>query len=372
MNKRTKHQTHRSPIRVPRRSEMAAPPGTIAVPEGNAGVNANLISFDAEVLKEVRVCDARELQARGQSNKVLWLNVVGLDDRAFLRSLGATLGLHPLVLEDVVSGHQRPKIEDYGDYLYLVLRVPKQSSRFEVEQLNILLGENYVVTLETSAERNLLEPVRERIRNCRGKIRASGAGYLAYAIMDAVVDHYFPIIDATNAQLEAIEEELGGEPRNAVAAELHAIRADLHAQWRTVAATQEALAKLVSGKNYLFPDDVSVHLRDCVDHCAQLLDAIHACRDLSGSLFEMYQAVINNRANESMRVLTVIATIFMPLSFIAGVYGMNFDRDSSPLNMPELGFRYGYPVVVFVMLTIAVVLLVSFWRRGWLGGSEEK
>lgn len=226
------------------------------------------------------------------------------------------------------------------------------------------------MTVQSGIPGDCLEPVRERLRAGRGQVRNRGADYLAYCLVDAVVDHFFPLVEELNARLDQIEESVGTDQETF--AEMHAIRNDLHALWRAVTATREAVGRLARGEAMPITEEVRTHLRDCHDHCAQLLDAVGACRELSTSLMDLHQAMMSNRMGEGMRVLTMIATIFMPMTFIAGVYGMNFDPAASPLNMPELGWRYGYPVALAAMFTVGFGFAWFFRRRGWLSSSPRK
>lgn len=304
-------------------------------------------------------------------NHVAWIDVEGVADAALLKRLGAEFGWHPLALEDMVSLHQRPKAEDFGDYAYVVVYMPSGATGLPLEQLSILFGKGYVATVQGDKDGDCLAPVRRRIMEARGKVRNKGSDYLAYAIVDAVIDHYFPVVERLNARLEQLEQEVLTTRTTSVITEVPAIRSDLHLLWRTLAATREAIDALLGDETTLVAAETHVYFRDCADHCAQLLDAVEACRELSANLLDLHQAIVNNRTGESMRVLTLIATIFMPLSFIAGLYGMNFDWAASPLNMPELHWYWGYPMALGLMFCTVVAFLVFFWRSGWMGSRER-
>lgn len=359
--------TRRHRIRVPKRRELGAPPGTLHTDtRPTTPVRASAFVYDPEGCHHVNVECVEDIAPLRKSGKKVWLNVDGVVDAALLQALGAEFGWHPLALEDVASLHQRPKTEDFGSYVYVVVYMPYGREGLPMEQLSILFGENYVATIQGGAEGDCLEPVRRRMLESRGKARTKDADYLAYAIIDAVVDHYFPLVDRMNTRLERLEQDVLDERAGTVIAEIPAIRSDLHSMWRTLAATREAINLLIGAEIALVSEDTQLYLRDCEDHCAQLLDAVEACRDLSANLLDLNQAIVNNRSSETMRVLTLIATIFMPLSFLAGVYGMNFDREVSPLNMPELGWYAGYPMALGLMACTALGFVAFFWRAGWL------
>lgn len=360
-------QTQRHRIRVPKRTELGAPPGTLHTEvRPTTPVRATALVYDTEGCRDVSLDCVEDIAPLRKSGKKVWINVDGVVDAALLKALGAEFGWHPLALEDVASLHQRPKTEDFGSYAYVVVHMPKGPEGLPLEQLSILFGENYVATIQGGSEGDCLDPVRRRLVEARGKVRTKASDYLAYAIIDAVVDHYFPLVDRMNARLEKLEQDVLDDRASGVITEIPAIRSDLHLMWRTLAATREAINALIGEEQALITPDTALYLRDCEDHCAQLLDAVEACRELSANLLDLNQAIVSNRSGETMRVLTLIATIFMPLSFIAGLYGMNFDREASPLNMPELGWYAGYPMALSLMACTALGFLIFFWRSGWL------
>lgn len=369
--KKTNRQSHRHPIRVPKRSELGASPGTIPTLRPTTAVRATAFVYDADSCREVALTCVEDIGPLRASGKSLWLNVEGVVDGALLKALGAEFSWHPLALEDVVSLHQRPKTDEFDTYAYVVMYMPRGPDGLPLEQLSILFGDKYVATIQGGAEGDCLDPVRRRLSEGRGKVRTRGADYLTYAIIDAVVDNYFPIVDRVNARLEKLEQEVLEDSDATVIAEISAIRGDLHLLWRTLAASREAINAMLGEEQALVRTDTRLYLRDCEDHCAQLLDAVEACRELSANLLDLSQAIVSNRANESMRVLTLIATIFMPLSFVAGVYGMNFDRSASPLNMPELGWYAGYPFALGLMGCTALAMVAFFWRLGWLRSKKR-
>ncbi len=286
-----------------------------------------------------------------------------MGDAETFKEIGDQFGLHPLALEDAVNLRQRAKTEDYDDHAYIVLQMPPEKDEAPFEQVSVFLGADFVITVQEKPG-DCLEAVRHRISNAHGRIRRSGADHLAYTVIDAVIDRYFPLIEQINTRLETLEEQVIRSPDDETVTEIHAIRHELQALRRVLSATREAIGLLARGEYVSVSEETRVFLRDCQDHTAQLLDAIEACRELSANLMDLHLSGVSNRMNEVMKVLTLIATIFIPLSFIAGVYGMNFDRSSSPWNMPELGWSLGYPFALGLMLATAVSFLIFFRRTG--------
>ncbi|MEK7703525.1 MAG: magnesium/cobalt transporter CorA, partial [Myxococcota bacterium] len=307
-----------------------------------------------------------EIAAWRRPGRVLWLDVVGLGDAELVLELGSLFALHSLALEDAVNVHQRPKAEDYGDSVYVVLRMPSLVGSLDLEQVSFFLGTDFVITLQQHAG-DLFGPVRERIRHDKGRVRQHGADYLAYALIDAIVDHYFPILEQYGERLDTLEERILARPEPASVSEVHAIRHELYALRRALWPTRDALAELGRTEATAISHETQLFLRDCHDHAVQLIDMVEACRELAASLMDLYLSGLSQRMNEVMKVLTLIATIFMPLAFVAGLYGMNFDPAASPWNMPELRWPFGYAFALALMASIAGGMLGYFRRKGWLG-----
>lgn len=297
---------------------------------------------------------------------VTWIDVAGLGDAAVIEALGRLLGIHPLALEDVLNVHQRAKVEEYDTGTYMVVRMAElgEGGELALEQLSLFLGSDHVVTFQQWPG-GPLDAIRERLRARGGRVREMGADYLAYALMDAVVDAYFPVVEHCDTALEELEEEILGSPGPGTVARLHGIRHDLLMIRRAVWPMRDAIALLMRESARFAAPETRLHLRDLYDHTVQILDLIEVHRDLIAGLVDIHLTNVSNRMNEVMRVLTVIATIFIPLSFLAGVYGMNFDT-SHPLNMPELRWPYGYLFALGLMALVAGTMLLFFWRRGWL------
>ncbi|MGD8276763.1 MAG: magnesium/cobalt transporter CorA [Gemmatimonadota bacterium] len=296
------------------------------------------------------------------SGHVTWLNVDGLHDTELLRGLGQRAGLHPLIVEDIGSVGQRPKQEEYDGSHYIVLRMLRYDDtnyQVEEEQLSVVVGPDYVLSFQESVG-DSFDPVRERLRQARGQIRSRGADYLAYALMDAVVDEYFTVIEKIGDRLEDLEQDVILDPRQETVRDIHHLKNELLVMRRAVWPLRDLFNTLIRDDSPLFSDVTRVYLRDAYDHAVQVIDNTETMRDLTAGLLDMYLSSVSNRMNETMKVLTIIATIFIPLTFLAGVYGMNFEY------MPELHWPWAYPVVWIIMVAVAVAMFVWFRRKSWL------
>ncbi len=295
---------------------------------------------------------------------VTWIDVDGPPNQRILDQLQQTLGVHPLALEDVIDQGQRPKVERYLDRHFIVVAMITLQDSLEVEQLSVYLDRRYVLTFQGTLPSDSLEPVRERIRNNKGRIRTQGSDYLVYALLDSVVDHYFPVADALDARLADLETAVLKAERPNLMMEVQALKRDLLQFRRVLWPLGEALDTLSRSKDALLTKETRLFLRDCRDHVSQLKDLAEVYRETAETLVETYLSVLSNKTNDVMRFLTLVATVFIPLTFVTGVYGMNFDT-SSPYNMPELKWKYGYPAVLAAMLVIAVGLTRLFLSRRW-------
>jgi magnesium transporter len=269
----------------------------------------------------------------------------------------------------VVNVHQRAKVEEYGDHLYIVLRMVGPGEHLETEQLSLFLGRNFVLTFQERPG-DCFEPVRARLRHSRGRMRDTGADYLAYALIDAIVDAYFPVVDDCGERLEELDEQMSAGHSHDAMAVLHHLRGELMLLRRAIRPLRDELVNLMPDPNALIRPETQFYLRDCYDHTVQLIDLLDTYRELCSDLRDFHLSAVSNRMNEIMKVLTIIATLFMPLSFIAGVYGMNFNT-ALPGNMPELNWPYGYVLSLGLMLLVAGGMVAFFWRRGWLGGNDD-
>lgn len=351
-------------VRRRRRSPtVGAPPGTlIADPEAPKPV----LRFVAYGPEDVVERDIERVAAVGEVLghwPVLWLNVDGLGDAKTIAEIGRVFDLHPLALEDVLNVHQRAKYETYGAHHFVVAQMVTAHDGLESEQVSLFFGSNFVVTFQQRAG-DCFDPVRERIRKDHGRVRAAGADYLVYALLDAIVDAFFPVLEKLGDRLESLEDRVVAQPDRAVIGQIHAAKRDLLTLRRAVWPLRDALNSLLRDATFL-SEETRLHLRDCYDHALRILDVVETEREITSGLLDVYLSSVSNRMNEIMKVLTIIATVFIPLSFIAGIYGMNFNPDASPWNMPELNWRWGYPFVLGLMTVVAVGLWVYCLRKGW-------
>jgi magnesium transporter len=343
-----------------------ARPDALRIPPQSPPPSIALLRYSAERVEE-RVLDGVDHLAIPveRPGVVEWIDVQGMGDESAMRKLGERLGLHPLALADIVNVPQRPKVEDYEGRLLIIARMAQLDERGEVffEQVSLVLGPGWLLTVQEDPG-DVFDPVRERIRAAAGPIRRMGSDYLAYALIDAVVDAYYAVIERIGEEVDALEDLVLGRPDPSIVRRIHGLRRTLltlhRIQWRQ----RDALATLIRDEKSCLSPAVLPFLRDAHDHCVQLLDVTETTRELVTSLMEIYVSVVGNRMNEIMKTLTVIATIFIPLTFVVGVYGMNFDY------LPELHWRYGYLGVWGVMMGIALGLLGWFRWRGWLGSSH--
>lgn len=366
-------------VRKPRTRRRVPPgmsPGTLlSHPEAPRPV-IQVLAFGPEDTAEQILDEPWQVQNFLDRWPVVWIRVVGLGDAEIIRTFGELFALHRLALEDILDLHQRPKAEEYRQYLFMVAEIPRLGERFETNQFSLFLGPGFVLSFEEQAEA-CLAPVCDRIRAKRGRVRDSGADYLAYALLDAIVDSYFPLLEEYGERLETLENEVINRPRAAEVTEIHEVKRNLLRMRRAMWPQRDALSVLLRDTTPLISAETRVHLRDCYDHTVQIIDLLETHRELGADLMDMYLSSISNHSNEIMRVLTVITVIFIPLTFIVGLYGMNFNTQTSPWNMPELGWYWGYPAVVLLMAAMAVGQILFFQRRGWLGaprelGSKEK
>ncbi|MCC5927524.1 MAG: magnesium/cobalt transporter CorA [Bacteroidetes bacterium] len=303
-----------------------------------------------------------------KSESRTWIQVEGLHDIDRLRTIWEYFGLHPLIQEDIVSISQRPKVEVYDDLIYIVLRsitLDESTQKLQSEQVSIVLGKNYVLSFQES-DTPIFEPIFRRLQTTTTRLRRLGPDYLMYALIDTIVDHYFVALDLLGELIEKAEESVVGQPDSKELPRIHALRRDLIIMRKSVWSLRDGINSLIRDDIPLISQDIKIYLRDVYDHVVQIIDSIETSREMVFSLFDIYMSGMSNRMNEVMKVLTIIATIFIPLTFIAGIYGMNFDPEASPWNMPELNMYYGYPVAMAGMLILSLGMLYYFRRRGWL------
>ncbi|MEJ2502318.1 MAG: magnesium/cobalt transporter CorA, partial [Gemmatimonadota bacterium] len=345
---------------------VGAAPGTLISHPDAPPPLIRAIGFGPDgVFEEIQVEEVSGIAALRGRWPTLWIDVVGVGNAESVAAIGELFGLHRLSLEDVMNVHQRAKVEEYPDHLFAVTHMAVLGERVDTEQISLFLGDDWVLTFQERPGDGW-EPVRERLRAGRGRIRTSGAHYLFYALLDAVVDGYYPLLEEFGARLELLEEAVIDDPREELVGVIHAARRDAltlrHALW----PMREAMAQLYRDEFALISDETRIYLRDAYDHSIQVMDLLENYREMGSALLDVYLSSVSHRMNEVMKVLTIIATIFIPLTFIAGIYGMNFDPEASPLNMPELGWYWGYPAVWALMLLVALALVWFFKRKRWL------
>lgn len=367
------HRRNRRRLK-PRARQQTTPgakPGTLAIAHDASPTTIRVMAYSQERVLEQDIDDPQELKELLGHWPVLWVDVIGLANEAKLRAIAEIFKLHPLALEDVVHVHQRAKVDPYESNLFCVLRIPDHSNEQLTEQFSMVLGKNYLVTFQ------------ERPGDCFGVIRAAirsdasatrhgvQPDYLAYRLIDASIDAYFPILEEIGDHLDQLDDRMVASDARAAFAELHSTKRELLLLRRAIWPLRDALNELRRESTPFVTDVARIYLRDCYDHSVQLIDLLESYRDIAGDVRDFYISSISNRMNQVMKTLTVISTIFLPLGFIAGVYGMNFNPAASKWNMPELSWYYGYPFALLLMLLVAGGMLINFQQRGWLRGDPS-
>ncbi|MCA9102060.1 MAG: magnesium/cobalt transporter CorA [Planctomycetales bacterium] len=365
MSKR--NNRHRRKPRFQRRTRPGAAPGTLKVDTDSPAPVIRVIAYNENEVVEKQVHNVSELAAFLEQYAVTWIDIEGLGDAGVIRDIGRVFGLHVLALEDVVNVHQRAKAEPYENHVFIVSRIMHLvEGQLESEQLSIFLGKNYVLTFQ-ERRGDCFRPVRQRIRKGGGPVRLGGADHLAYALIDAVIDSYFPIADRYADRLDDLDARLSEHHDPAAVTKIHDVRHDLLLLRRAIRPHREMINALLRDDSHFFGHETRVYLRDCYDHTVQLIELLEVYREMCSDLREYFLSLASNRMNEVMKVLTIIATIFIPLGFIAGLYGMNFNTHRSPWNMPELNWPYGYPAALGLMASVALGMVFYFRHKGWIG-----
>lgn len=324
--------------------------------------------YDDDRFQEVAIEQIQNVQPYLDDPSKTWIQVSGLHDIEKLKSIWSYFELHPLIQEDIVNTSQRPKVEFYENCIFIVLRMlsfSKEEQRIEAEQISIVLGRNYVMSFQETDE-DYFKPILDRLSIEGSKIRINKTDYLTYTLIDTVVDHYFSIIEHIADEIEHIEDELLKNPEDDLLKHIHKIRREVIFFRKSIWPLRDAINSAIRDESKFIGDNTKIYLRDVYDHMIQVIDNIENYRDMMLGLHDMYMSNISNRMNEIMKVLTIIATIFIPLTFIAGIYGMNFNTEISPYNLPELNWYYGYPIFWAIMIVITVVMAFYFKRKGWL------
>lgn len=325
----------------------------------------SVMEFGEGGVEELHDVTAEQCKAYLSSETLTWIHVNGHTGPEVLRQLGAMFGLHPLALEDVSNMGQRPKVESYDSQIFLISSLPLlHRDRIDEEQVSIFTGKDYVVSFCSAAE-DPFEPVRQRLRNRNGRAHTLTSDYLLYSLLDLTIDQGFPVLERFGELIEGLETELLESPDKSTLNRLHELKRELLLLRRTLWPQRELLNHLMRGDQPLIHAEIQPYLRDCYDHTIQIMDLLEAYRDMTASMLDVYLSSVSNRLNETMRVLTLIATLFIPPTFVAGVYGMNFENPNSPWAMPELGWYYGYPFAWAIMLVMVIGMLIYFRRKKW-------
>lgn len=350
----------------------AASPGTLVVRSAEKP-RIVFIDYAADrVVAEGEIASLDEVlpYLTDDTPSITWVDVRGIGHKPTLERLGEIFGIHPLALEDVVNVPQRPKTDVYADQQVVVARRVTLDAGGDIaaEQIGIVFGKGFVLTIQEHAEDDALAPVRERIHKGRGIMRKSGPDYLAYAMIDTIVDGFYPVLESLGERLEDMELEVMDPPRD-MSKRIHDVKRELLTLRRAIWPQRDLVNGLLRDESPHVTKETRVYLRDTYDHAVQVMDMVETFREIASGLMDLYLSSISNRMNEIMKVLTILSTIFLPITFIAGLYGMNFDASASPFNMPELKWTYGYPLALALMAASVVVMLVFYRRKGWLGPS---
>lgn len=348
------------------KSKVGLPPGSLVVTAESAKPQVVLLGYGPADFFEKPIVDIREIQSFRDQFPVLWINVEGLGDPAVFTQLGEMFEIHPLALEDILDLRQRPKFEFHAPNHFMVVQNLEFNETVTTEQICLVLGKNYVLTFQEK-QGDSLAIIRERIKKDKGRIRRCGPDYLLYALLDSIIDHYFPVLEKLSDQVEMSEISLFDETVDFDLQHFHGIKRDFNTIRRLLWPTRDVIAEIYMEELPMIQPETRTYFRDCYDHTAQMIDLVEILRENATTISDQYFSNLTIKTNEIMKVLTMIATIFIPLSFVAGVYGMNFDPNKSPLNMPELHWYWGYPFALGIMGVMAIGLVAFFYRKGWLG-----
>lgn len=347
-----------------RSRKAGLPPGSLVHigEKKTAAMKVTVLDYDEQGLREAAPDLLEQCLTYRDTPSVTWVDIEGGHDIQALEKIGQVFGLHPLVMEDILNTDQRPKLEDYGDYLYIVLRMLSNghdNGEIASEQVSLILGKNFVLSIQEGAKGDVFDPVRTRIKSDKGQIRKLGTDYLAYTLIDAIVDNYFIILEKTGERIELLEENLISAPGPETLQLLHHLKREMIYLRKSVWPLREVISAMQRRDSPLIRESTGYYLRDVYDHTIQVIDTIETFRDMLSGMLDIYLSSVSNRMNAVMKVLTVIATVFMPLTWIVGIYGMNFKT------MPELEWQWGYPAVWLAMLAVASGMVVYFKNKKW-------
>jgi len=344
--------------------KVGLPPGTLVQVEEKKAekVRISLIDYDEAQFQEKEVETVEECFPFKDKPSVTWINIDGVHQVEVIEKIGAHFGIHPLILEDIMHTVQRPKIEDFEDYIFVVVKMIYYDDKIndiEAEQLSIILGPNFVISFQEK-EGDIFNPIRDRIRKAKGRIRKMKPDYLAHALLDTIVDHYFIVLEKLGEKIEGMEEELVTKPTPETLQSIHTLKRELIFLRKSIWPLREVISVLERGESSLIHKSTVIYLRDVYDHTIQVIDTVETFRDMVSGMLDIYLSSMSNKMNEVMKVLTIIATIFMPLTFLAGLYGMNFKH------MPELELPWGYPGLLVLMIVVGLAMVAYFRNKKWL------
>ena len=348
--------------------DPGAPPGTLDLEPDAPPPEIVLIDYCEATATRSNLANPQEAVAYLDTESVSWVDMLGLGNKETWRQMGEVFNLHLMAQEDVVNVPQRPKVVDYEGHLLIIawmVMVHPKLDNFHKEQVSLILGKHYLLTVQEEPDYDCFGPVRDRIRKGQGIIRKHGADYLAYTLLDSIIDGFFPVLEVYGERIEELEDEVVARPTRKTLEKIYKIRRELLTLRRAIWPQRDAINTLIRDGSDLISPEVRIYLRDCYDHTVQVMDMVETYRELSSGLMDVYLSSVGNKMNEIMKLLTVISSIFIPLTFVAGIYGMNFNTEKSPFNMPELSWYLGYPLCLVLMGTIASGLVYFFWRRGW-------
>jgi magnesium transporter len=345
------------------------PPGTPVYigEERTEKIKITIIDYDSDRFEVHEAEAVEECFPYKEKPGITWIHVDGIHDISVVEKLGACFGLHPLIVEDIVNTGQRPKADISDDYIFIVMKLitwDQTDKVIHVEQASLIFGSNFIITFQ-ERESDILNAVINRIKNNKGRIRKSGADYLAYSLMDSIVDNYFKVLENIGEDIEDMEEELVDNPKPETVHKIHFIKREMIFLRKSVWPVREVVSMLEREDTPLIQETTIIYLKDIYDHTIQVIDIIETYGDIISGMLDVYLSSISNRMNAVMKVLTIIATIFIPLTFIAGLYGMNFNTAKSPYNMPELNWYFGYPFVLGLMAVIGITMLILFKKKKW-------
>ena len=336
--------------------------------ERSGKAKITVASFNAGSFREKVIEDPEDIKSFRKDNENLWVNIDGIQNTELIGKIGNVFNIHPLTQEDILNTMHRPKAEDHSEYIFLVVKMlsyNEDENLIKLEHVSLIIGKDFVLSFQEDTI-DEFNNTRESIRQNKGKIRELGVDYLAYRLLDFIIDNYFGVVEAVGDRIEDIEDELLGKPTQNTLEKIYKLKNDMIHVRRAIWPLREALSSLEKIESGIIKKTTNPYIRDLYDHIVQLIDTTENYREMISGMMDIYLSSISNRLNEVMKLLTIISTIFIPLNFIAGVYGMNFNTSKSPLNMPELNWYFGYPAVLLVMFIVAFGLFMYFKRKKWI------